>query len=53
MIDEKLLDSARAAIARRSVRAAKGSHEAIADRFGISRRHVGGIKERSVWKHLI
>jgi hypothetical protein len=37
----------------RAIRAATGTQESIAARFGISRRSVGFIRRREHWKHLL
>jgi hypothetical protein len=34
------------------IRSALGTHEEIANRYGISRRHVGDLRSRKRWRHL-
>jgi hypothetical protein len=36
----------------RAIRAMRGSHQKIANHFGISRRHVGDIRNRVCWAHV-
>jgi hypothetical protein len=37
----------------RAIRAAAGTHRDIAKRFGIDHTHVGDIKRRERWRHLL
>lgn len=36
----------------RKIRKSHGTHQSIADRFGVSRRLIGSIKDRTLWKQL-
>jgi DNA invertase Pin-like site-specific DNA recombinase len=36
-----------------AIRAAEGTHTAIAKQFGISRRHVGEIKDGKQWRESV
>jgi len=36
----------------RAVRTATGTHQAIADRFGLTRIYVTRIRNRDIWRHV-